>query len=238
MIKPAYVIGVLDSGVEGLTPAALARIAQADVVIGAGRTLALFENEFAPGAQQRDLLEGMTKAPQWISEAQADGLSVVLLATGDPMCHGIGRYLFNKLGHEACEILPNVSTLQLAFARLGLAWQGAVICSAHGKDAGEWSPEAGPEHGLYPVLQTVRSNDLVALFTSPKNTPDRIARMLVSVGLGETFKMSVAEALLTADENIIRDLPLSEAAARMHPLLRRVYSISLPEVLLPETLIL
>ncbi len=211
---PTYIIGVLDNGPAGISPAALAHIARADLIIGNHRTLALFAEVFAPQAQQRDLSEGLTKVPHWIAAARGQSLNVVVLATGDPLCHGIGRYLINKLGGDACEVIPNVSTLQLAFARLGLTWQNAAICSAHSKDAGEWSPDAGPDHGLYPILQTVQNNDLVALFTSPQNTPDRIARMLIAAGLGDAFNMSVAEALLMDDENILRDLSLAEAARR------------------------
>jgi len=211
--SPAYIIGVLDNGTEGISVVALAHIATADVVIGARRTLVLFAETFVADATQHDIAQGLSKVPTWISDAQTDDLKVVVLATGDPLCHGIGRYLINKLGNEHCEVIPNVSTLQLAFARLGLAWQDAVVASAHSKDTGEWSSEAGPEHGLYPLLQAVENNSLVALFTSPENTPDRIARMLLSAGLGERFTLSVAEALLTDDENIIRDLSLSDAAA-------------------------
>ncbi len=218
-MKPVFIIGVLDNGGLGLCAEALQRIHHADVVIGARRTLLLFKNELSQTAQQYDIADGLSKMPRWISEAQAEGLNVVVLATGDPMCHGIGRYLINKLGEELCEVMPNVSTLQLAFSRLGLAWQEAAICSVHSKDAGEWSINTGPEHGLYPVLETVRSSDLIALFTSSENSPDRIARMLINAGLGETFKLSVAEALLTDGENIIRDLSLSDAAAHSftHP---------------------
>ncbi len=237
---PLYIIGVLDNGTEGMTPVALAHITAADVVIGARRTLALFANSFAAGAIQHDIAQGLSKVPVWITEAQADDLKAVVLATGDPLCHGIGRYLMNKLGNEQCEVIPNVSTLQLAFARLGLAWQDAVIASAHSKDAGEWSNEAGPEHGLYPLLQTVQNHSLIALFTSPENTPDRIARMLLDAGLGELFTMSVAEALLTDDEKIIRELPLRDAAAArfISPnvvVLQRITQNSLPVFGLADT---
>ncbi len=214
MADPAYIIGVLDNGVAGLSQQAVEQIRRADLVIGASRTLALFEAEFSKTAQQRDLAAGLTKLPLWTEQALVENLRVVILATGDPMCHGIGRYLLNKLDAGSCEVIPNVSTLQLAFARLGLAWQDAVICSAHTQDAGEWSAEAGPQHGLYPVLQTVRNNRLIALFTSPENSPDRIARMLISAGLADDFTLSVAEALLTDDENIIANLSLHDAAER------------------------
>ncbi|MCF6219167.1 MAG: precorrin-6y C5,15-methyltransferase (decarboxylating) subunit CbiE [Gammaproteobacteria bacterium] len=233
MVNPAYIIGVLDNGTAGLTPQALEQIQQADVVIGASRTLSLFKSCFSATVQQHNIATGLSKVPLWIETALADGLKVVVLATGDPMCHGIGRYLLNKLGAARCEVLPNVSTLQLAFSRLGLAWQDAAICSVHSKDAGEWSTEAGPQHGLYPVLQTVRGHDLIAIFTSPDNSPARIARMLVSAGLADEFTLSVAEALLTRDENIVVNLSLEKAATKdfANPnvaILQRKNSTSMP----------
>ncbi len=214
MINPAYIVGVLDNGIAGLSAEAVEHIHQADVVIGAARTLSLFKNELSNASQQHDMAAGLSKLPAWIEAALADNLKVVVLATGDPMCHGIGRYLLNKLGANRCKIIPNVSTLQLAFSRLGLAWQDTVICSVHSKDAGEWSSAAGPEHGLYPVLQRARNHDLIATFTSPDNSPDRIARMLLNAGLADAFTLSVAEALLTDNENIIPNLPIEAAAAR------------------------
>ncbi|MCK7493794.1 MAG: hypothetical protein MZW92_22545 [Comamonadaceae bacterium] len=47
-----------------------------------------------------------------------------MLATGDPLCHGIAAFLASRLCIEAVEILPNASTIQLASraARSGL-WQ-------------------------------------------------------------------------------------------------------------------
>lgn len=212
MTKPVQLIGVLDNGTDGLSPAAQACIKSADLIIGAARTLGLFKHLFSSSAQLRDLGDGMTKAPQWINDALGNNLKVVVLATGDPLCHGIAKYLIAKLGHDQCEVVPNVSTIQLAFARLGLAWQDAVICSVHGKDAGPWTDAAGPEHGLYPVLDNIRHNDLVAMFTGPTNTPDRIAQMLIQMGLAQIFSISIARGLLTDAEKIWANLPLEQAA--------------------------
>lgn len=212
MTHPAYIIGVLDNGVHGITPEALEYIQQADVVIGAKRTLDLFSNEFKPSVHAKDLGEGLRKAPEWIKAAKSDELAVVVLATGDPLCHGIAHYLQTKLDDGACRIIPNVSTLQVAFARLGLVWQKAAIRSVHSKDAGEWSLDAGPEHGLYPVLEAIRHHDFIAIFTSPENSPDRIARMLIAAGLKTAFKLSVAQNLLTEQEQVVVDITLEQAA--------------------------
>lgn len=217
MIEPCRIIGVLDNGVSGLTPAALAHLQSADLVIGAERTLALFESVLPAHAERRDLGGQMTGVPVWVAQAREAGRSVVVLATGDPLCHGIASFLVGKLGKQSCEVLPNVSTLQWAFARLGLAWQEAKICSVHSKDAGEWAVGATPEHGLYALLQAARSHDLLAVLTSPDNTPARIARMLASEGLGEAFRLSVVSGLFqnenSRSEKNLGPLPASQCVA-------------------------
>ena len=214
MNNPCRIVGVLDNGVDGLTPRALAHIEEADLVIGGTRVLELFAGRFAPRAEQRDLTGKLNHVPEWIRAAQAEDRRVVVLATGDPLCHGIAGFLQARLCIEACEVLPNVSTLQLACARLGLPWQDMKILSVHSRDAGEWQADAGPEHGLYEILRAVQRHDRLALFTSPDNTPDRIARMLVSEGLDAQFRVAVAERLLQQDENIVADRTVAEAASR------------------------
>ncbi len=212
MAEPCRIIGVLDNGVAGLTPHALAHLQSADLVIGGERTLALVGTVLSDHAERRDMGGQLGSVAEWIARAREAGRRVAVLATGDPLCHGIAPLLITKLGLSACEILPNVSTLQWAFARLGLAWQEAQICSVHSKDAGEWLPGATPGHGLYALLQKARAHDLLAVFTSPDNTPARIARMLVSEGLGDVFHLSIVKRILQ-DEEIIGPLKASECAA-------------------------
>jgi precorrin-6B C5,15-methyltransferase / cobalt-precorrin-6B C5,C15-methyltransferase len=199
LYEPCRIIGVLDNGTAGLTTVALAHLQSADLLIGAGRTLSLFGS--CTHAERRDMGGQLSSVPEWIAAARDAGRRVVVLATGDPLCHGIASYLISRLGMDACEILPNASTLQWAFARLHLAWSDAKICSVHSKDAGEWSCGATPEHGLYALMQAARCHDLLAVFTSPENTPARIARMLVSEGLGDTFTMSIVTRIFQTQEN-------------------------------------
>lgn len=209
---PCRIIGVLDDGPAGLTAHALAHIEQADVIIGGTRTLALFTAHIPAHAERRDLTGQLMQVPEWIRAAQAQDKRVVVLATGDPLCHGIAAFLQSRLCIEACEVLPNVSTVQLACARLGLPWQEMKIVSVHHRDAGEWCEGAGPDHGLYPILRAVQQHERLAVFTSPDNSPARIARMLVAEGLDDDFRMAVAERLLQADERVVADIAIADAA--------------------------
>lgn len=211
-VNKCRIIGVLDDGVASLSRTALAHLQQAQVVIGGLRTLQLFGAYIDPAAQQRDLTGALSQVPEWVRVAQAADQRVVVLATGDPLCHGIAAYLASRLCIEAIEVLPNVSTLQLACARLGLPWQDMKFASVHSKDAGDWVEESGPEHGLYALLRDIRQNDRLAILTSPFNTPDRIARMLVTEGLADDFEMAVAERLCQADERVVSGLSISAAA--------------------------
>ena len=210
--QPCRVIGVLDDGAASLSPTALALLRRADWVIGGARTLALLEDDIAPQAQRRDLTGQLSAVPGWIAAAREAGQTSVVLATGDPLCHGIASYLASRLCIEAVEVLPNLSTVQLACARLGLAWQDARIVSVHSKDAGEWRVGAEPGHGLYALAQSLRQHDRLLVLTSPDNTPGRIARLIVAEGLGDDFQMAVAERLCTPDERVVAELSPHDAA--------------------------
>ncbi len=208
MTPPCRIIGALDDGAASLGAQALQHLRQAQVVIGAQRTLALFAQDIAADALQRDMGGALGQVAEWVRQARADGLRVVLLATGDPLCYGIAPFLAARLCVEAIEVLPNVSTLQLACARLQLPWQDMRLASVHAKDAGEWVVGSAPSHGLYALLRDIRHYDRLAVLTSPDNTPERIARMLVAEGLDEDFEMAVAERLCLPDERVVQGLPV------------------------------
>ena len=198
------IIGVLDNGIQGLTSDVVKTIQSANLVIGATRTLQLF-SALIKQAEKKDLTGHLKDVPGWIAIALQMEQKVVVLATGDPLCHGIASFLYKRLDKELLEIIPNVSSLQLAFSRIGLPWQDAKIVSVHNKDAGEWKKGAGLEHGLYGLLQAVFNNDKVAILTGPENTPDRIARMMVVEKIANQFDMTVAENLLLEDEKIVQN---------------------------------
>lgn len=196
------IIGVLDNGVHGLTADTLNIIQSASLVIAASRTLKLFSEQIA-NAEQKDLTGHLKQVPIWITEALQANQQVVVLATGDPLCHGIASYLYKKLPAEQLQIIPNISSIQLAFAQIGLSWQDAKIISVHSKGAGEWIKGAGPVHGFYALLQALFNHDKLAILTGPENTPDRIAKMMLIENIADQFDISVAENILCTDEKVL-----------------------------------
>ena len=213
MTEHCTLVGILDDGWAGLPDTARNRLREAALVIGASRTLALLEGHLPAHTVTRAMDGALGQVPGWIRDAAADGRQSVVLATGDPLCHGMASYLSGKLGADALHVLPAPSTLQLLFARLKRPWQDVVIGSVHSKDAGEWSPGDGPDHGLYRLVRQVATHPRVAAFTGPENSPDRIARALLAAGLDDA-RISVASRLCLPDEQLWPDLTLTEAAAR------------------------
>lgn len=197
------IIGVLDNGIDSLTPAAIQAIQSAELAIGASRTLDLFSEQIKD-ADQKGLSGHLKDVPVWISDALQANKKIVVLATGDPLCHGIASYLYKKIDHTNLQVIPNISTIQLAFSHIGIAWQDAQIVSIHNKDAGEWYKGAGPEHGLYALLQALFNADKLAILTGPENTPDRIARLMLAENIADQFEITVAENLLCENEKVIQ----------------------------------
>jgi precorrin-6Y C5,15-methyltransferase (decarboxylating) len=217
MIPPILLLGILDDGWAGLSEAARQRLATADVVIGAGRTLELVRPHLAAGVECLDMDGKLGQVAGWILQAREAGRSVVALATGDPLCHGIASWLTGKLGRDGFEILPAVSTLQLAFARFKTPWQDIKISTCHTADAGEWFVGAPPTHGLYKLMRAIALHRRVALFTGPDNNPARLARALILAGYGNDVKLSIACRLLLPDEAIFTGLATVDVANRAFP---------------------
>jgi precorrin-6B C5,15-methyltransferase / cobalt-precorrin-6B C5,C15-methyltransferase len=112
---------------------------------------------------------------------------VVVLASGDPGFFGIVRLLGGRFGRENLRVVPGISSVALAFARVGLSWDDAVTVSAHGRD---------PRR----AVNVCRAHPKVAVLTSPQFGPAELAQMLD--GLDRNF--AVAEKLGGPDERVIR----------------------------------
>ncbi len=121
-----------------LTPAVMRAVAGAEVLVGAQRLLDLFpasEAEKIPvGADTEEILKIIGN--RWQQQRQ----QVVVLVTGDPGLASLAQPVLRRFGREACSLIPGVSSVQVAFARLGLDWLDAKIIDAHGKNP-EYDPD-------------------------------------------------------------------------------------------------
>src|SRR3989339_366000 len=119
-----YIIGIGVEGKSSLLQRALTLIENAGILIGGRRHLACFPEFKGRKVTIGSNLEDIAKILNRKSKIENRKWSVVL-ATGDPNFFGIADFLIKKLGKGAVEIIPNVSTMQYAFARVKENWNDA-----------------------------------------------------------------------------------------------------------------
>ena len=161
-MKSIHVIGAGIAGHEGFTPHALELINRCELLFGAERLLGLFPD--FPG--EKFALDDSSMAEMVARLQNYDGRAVVL-ASGDPLFFGLGRYLLRNLTGELIEFLPNVTSVQYAFAKIREPWDDSVFVSAHGRP-------------IKDVVDRIVANDKAAVLTDEINTPGAIGRELLS----------------------------------------------------------
>ena len=136
--KKILIVGCGPGGVEHITPAARAAAGKADVLIVSQRLKDLFPEV---AAERIDSGTDIAGTLDIIASRRDDGRQVVLLTTGDPGLASLAQPVILRFGRENCEVIPGISSIQIAFARLGLEWQDVRIVTAHGSDPEESAEE-------------------------------------------------------------------------------------------------
>ena len=118
MRRPVTIVGVGDDGRSGLSPRSAEAVAGARVLAGGERHLAFFP-EFAGErvVLGRDLAGSLAA----LHPRAGDG-ALCVLASGDPLFFGVGARAIEAFGADRVEILPQPSSMQWAFARIGVPW--------------------------------------------------------------------------------------------------------------------
>ena len=192
--EKVHIVGIGDDGPEGVTSTARALIEQADLLVGAEYTLRL-----VPQGRAERLVAGGNLDAIVERIAASGGRRVVVLGSGDPLFYGLARYLCDKLGKDRFEVVPHVSSMQLAFARVKESWEEAYLTNLANRP-------------LDQVLEQIRVAEKVGLFTSEEYPPSEVARGLLARKI-DYFWGYVCENLGSPDERVTRGT-LKELAAQ------------------------
>ena len=173
------VIGIGADGWPSLGEEARAAVLAADLLVGGERQLGLVPAE-APGERRAwptRLIDLVDELP-----ALAQQRSVVVLASGDPLLHGVGATILRRIGDEEgrTRFIPGVSSFALACARLRWPVADVELVSATSRIA----------EVVAPALQPGRR--LVVLGFGPR-TAAQIARVARERGFGASRLVVLAE---------------------------------------------
>lgn len=181
-----------------LTGAVRKAVSSAELLVGAQHLIDLFPESnaerIAVGADMESLLEQL--------EAK-DSQDVVVLTTGDTGLYSLARTLLKRFGSQRCRLVPGVSSVQLACARLALDWHDLKIVSAHGREPG-FSVDDLSEHKK------------IAILAGTSEATRWAAAMLKA--LGDEYTAFACENLTWAEERIrefdVAGLSSAELASR------------------------
>lgn len=188
-----YIIGIGENGLEGVTATARNLIEKADLMIGDEQTLATLP---AGRAERLIVRTDLDEAVRRIESGKKQ--QIVVLASGDPLFYGMARYLCDKLGKDRFEVIPHVSSMQLAFARVKESWEDAFLTNL-------------ANHALPSVLEQIRGAEKAGLFTTESCPPAKVAGALLNSGI-DYFTAYVCENLGSPDERVTHG-ELDEIAA-------------------------
>ncbi|MER5323912.1 precorrin-6y C5,15-methyltransferase (decarboxylating) subunit CbiE [Streptosporangium roseum] len=179
------VVGIGADGWAGLSAAARRELHAAEVLMGSARQLALVPE---PTAERVAWPSPMLPAlPALIASHR--GRRVCVLASGDPMFHGIGTTLVRLLGTDRVRVLPHPSSASLACARLGWAVDRVEVVSVVTR----------PVESVHAAVHEGRR---VLVLSADGRTPARVAALLAARGYGGST-MTVLERLGGAEERVI-----------------------------------
>jgi precorrin-6Y C5,15-methyltransferase (decarboxylating) len=178
-----HIIGIGDDGLEGLTAAARQLVNQAELLVGARQSLA---------AAASCKAEKVEIGSDWDAVVQrldaAAGKRAVVLTTGDPLFYGTARFLCDRLGKDRFEVIPHVSSMQLAFARVKESWDDAYLTNL-------------ATQPLELVVEKARTAAKVGVFTTEAAPPDAVAKALLDRKI-DYFTAYVCENLGAPDERV------------------------------------
>ncbi|MCI7355198.1 MAG: cobalt-precorrin-7 (C(5))-methyltransferase [Methanobrevibacter smithii] len=192
MENKIYIIGIGPGSSEYLTKKAVDTVKTSDYTVGSTRAIDLFDdvnNKIAFNV--KDLLDKLEKGV----DLAIEGNTVSILSTGDPGFSGVLNTVLRianekNFPEEKIEVIPGISSLQLAAARNHIQWDNANVMTFHGRE------------NIEDILKVI-NNGKTTIALPSKKVRD-MAQFLLDKGVDEHREVVVCERLSYDDEKIVR----------------------------------
>ncbi len=181
-----YIVGIGSGAEDYLLPVAKKIILSSDTLIGGQRQLLLFREL----KKKKITLEGKFEEILRYVRENKEREKIAILVSGDPCLYSFLGWISRRMDVQDYEVIPGISSFQVAFARIKKTWENALIISLHGR----------PIERLIPAM---RNNKTLVIFTDYKNTPSKIASYLLGQGI-KNRTVFIAENLTYPEEKILK----------------------------------
>jgi len=175
-----HIIGLGVTESAELSLAAAKALASCERVLGSARQLEVVAEQLS--GQQSEKLPKMADLPAYLADLIRDGVSnLAVLASGDPLYYGIGRWFSKNVSDRQLHFYPAVSSIQMACHQLGLSLQDVEVLSLHGRP-------------LEKIRSKLKARQTLVILTDKKSSPQALARECIAAGFDES-RLSICEAL-------------------------------------------
>jgi len=187
-----FVIGVGPGSEKYLTKAAIDTVKneKIDMIIGGKNALNLFKNV---KKNKKTIGKDINKILDFIEKNKTKNIAV--LTSGDPGLFSILKPVLASASFSKndIEIIPGISSAQLAFAEIKETWEDTEFISLHGREN---------ISELIKKAKNLKKGKLI-IFADEKTKPDNIAKVLLNANVEKNaFKVFVCENLGLKNEKI------------------------------------
>ena len=171
------VVGIGEDGLAGLSPAARALVADAEILIGGARHLAMVPED---GRERLAWPKPLSALAERIGTMR--GRKVCVLATGDPMHFGVGALLARKVSEDEMRVLPGVSAFSLAAARLVWPLERTALVTLHGRPIESLARYVAPGARLLMLAEDAATPLAVCAWLTARGFGDSRVTVLAHMG--------------------------------------------------------
>ena len=185
MQKKIIVAGIGPGNEEYITPAALKKIRAAKFLVGGRRALEKFS---APNQITCAITRDLDAPINFIREKILLD-KVVVMVSGDPGYYSMLDLLRKNFPPDSIEVIPSISAMQLAFAKLALPWHDATLLSFHGRQ---------------PAREALQfsAGKILGLLTDAEFNSKTISELLLECGWNKNSSVTICARLSYPDEKI------------------------------------
>ena len=186
MKNKIIVVGIGPGNPDYIVPKGLNAIKQAKFLVGGRRAL----SQFAVDGQETCPITADIQGVMDFIRVKLQQADVVAMVSGDPGYYSLLDALRREFPAEQITVIPGISAMQYAFARLALPWHDATLASFHGR-----TPSA--EEIAY------EPGKILGLLTDSQHNSQTIAQILMKAGWPSGQPLHICSRLSYEDEEII-----------------------------------
>lgn len=161
------VVGIGPGAEEYILPIAKDFIINAKMLVGSKRAL----NTFANNTCLRKIITGDIHSTLSFIRENLIHNDIVVMVSGDPGYYSLLSSLRENFKATQLHVIPGISSMQLAFARLAIPWQNATLISLHGRKPCKLDLEYCPEKVLGILTDTIYTSTTISELLLKNNWP-------------------------------------------------------------------